>query len=98
MPFDLIEQRIDDYGLITHKRVGLPLSPIRGTPNQRESLGIMRTVKLGKILVVDDDSFVRASLESTLTNSGFEISGSVSTAAEAIEVSNKNKPEAALLD
>ena len=98
MPFDLIGQRIDDYGLITHIRVGSPLSPVRATPNQRESLGIMRTVKLGKILVVDDDRFVRASLESTLTNSGFEISGSVSTAAEAIEISNKNKPEAALLD
>ncbi len=40
----------------------------------------MRSVKLGSILVVDDDKFVRTALEGALSSSGFDIAGSVSTA------------------
>ena len=98
MPFDLIEQRIDDYGLIPHKRVGSPLSPIRGTPIFGESLAHMRAVKLGKVLVVDDDKFVRTALESALASSGFEISGSVPNVKEAIEVNSINPADVALID
>lgn len=58
----------------------------------------MRPVKLGSVLVVDDDKFVRTALESTLSNSGFEISGSVSTAKEALAINGTNSVDVALLD
>ena len=58
----------------------------------------MRTVKLGNLLVVDDDRFLRTALESALTNSGFEIKGSVPTAKEAIEICLSNQIDVALLD
>ena len=58
----------------------------------------MRSVKLGKILIVDDDKFIRASLDSTLSNSGFDISGSVSTAKEALTINSMDPADVALLD
>jgi DNA-binding NarL/FixJ family response regulator len=58
----------------------------------------MRAVKLGSILVVDDDKFVRTALDSALRNSGFEIAGSVSTAKEAIAVNGSHPADVALLD
>lgn len=58
----------------------------------------MRTVKLGSILVVDDDKFVRTALESALRNSGFDIAGSVSTAKEALAINDSATADVALLD
>ena len=61
-------------------------------------MSAMRSVKLGKILIVDDDKFIRASLDSTLSNSGFDISGSVSTAKEALTINSMDPADVALLD
>jgi DNA-binding NarL/FixJ family response regulator len=58
----------------------------------------MRAVKLGTILVVDDDKFLRTALESTLSNSGFNIAGSVSTAKEALTINEASPADVALLD
>lgn len=58
----------------------------------------MSSRKLGHVLIVDDDKFVRTSLESALSNSGFEISGSVSSAKEALTVNSANQVDVALLD
>ena len=83
---------------LRHYPVGSPLTPIRDTPNFRESFGAMRAVKLGSILVVDDDKFVRTALDSALSNSGFEIAGSVSTAKEALAANGAKPSDVALLD
>jgi DNA-binding NarL/FixJ family response regulator len=58
----------------------------------------MRAVKLGTILLVDDDKFLRTALESTLSNSGFDIAGSVSTAKEALTINEASPADVALLD
>ncbi len=58
----------------------------------------MRPVKLGNILVVDDDRFIRTALENALTTSGFEITGCVSSANEAISVNVSSPADVALLD
>jgi DNA-binding NarL/FixJ family response regulator len=58
----------------------------------------MRSVKLGSVLIVDDDKFVRTALDSALSNSGFEIAGSVSTAKEALAANGAHSAEVALLD
>ena len=58
----------------------------------------MRSVTLGSVLVVDDDKFVRTALDSALSNSGFEIAGSVSTAKEALAANGAHPAEVALLD
>ena len=58
----------------------------------------MRSVKLGKILIVDDDKFIRTSLDNTLANSGFDISGSVSTAKDALAINALDPADVALLD
>ena len=58
----------------------------------------VKAVKLGTVLVVDDDRFIRTSLENTLQFSGFEISGSVGSALEALAVQGKAVCDVALLD
>ena len=58
----------------------------------------VKAVKLGTVLVVDDDRFIRTSLDNTLQFSGFEISGSVGTAIEALAVQGKVACDVALLD
>jgi len=58
----------------------------------------MRPVTLGSVLVVDDDKFVRTALDSALSNSGFEIAGSVATANEALAANGAHPAEVALLD
>jgi DNA-binding NarL/FixJ family response regulator len=55
-------------------------------------------VKLGSILVVDDDKFVRTALEGALSSSGFDIAGSVSTAKEALILNSLSPADVALLD
>ena len=61
-------------------------------------MSAMRSVKLGKILIVDDDKFIRTSLDNTLANSGFDISGSVSTAKDALAINALDPADVALLD
>ncbi len=58
----------------------------------------VKAVKLGTVLVVDDDRFIRTSLDNTLQFSGFEISGSVGTAIEALAAHGKAACDVALLD
>lgn len=58
----------------------------------------MRTTKLGTIAIVDDDKFLRTSLESTLSQSGFEITGSYASAAQALDQYPSHPSEVALLD
>ncbi len=58
----------------------------------------MRPMKLGSVIVVDDDKFVRTAIDSTLSNSGFEIAGSVSTVNEAISINRVTPADVALLD
>lgn len=55
-------------------------------------------MKLGTVLIVDDDKFIRASLDNTLKFSGFTISGSVGSAIEALTVQSQSPCEVALLD
>jgi len=61
-------------------------------------MSAMRSVKLGKILIVDDDKFIRTSLDSALANSGFDISGSVATAKDALAINALDPADVALLD
>jgi DNA-binding NarL/FixJ family response regulator len=58
----------------------------------------MSSRNLGQILIVDDDKFVRTSLHSALSNSGFDISGAVSSAKEALTISSSTPVDVALLD
>lgn len=58
----------------------------------------VKAVKLGTVLIVDDDRFIRTSLENTLQFSGLEISGSVGSALEALTVQAKVACDVALLD
>ncbi len=58
----------------------------------------MSTRQLGQVLIVDDDKFIRTSLDSALSNSGFEIVGSVSSAKEALAISLTTHIDVALLD
>ena len=58
----------------------------------------MRSVKLGSVLIVDDDKFVRTALEGALSSSGFDIAGSVSNAKEALILNSLSPADVALLD
>lgn len=58
----------------------------------------MTSKNLGHVLIVDDDKFVRTSLHSALSNSGFDISGTVSSAKEALAISSSTLVDVALLD
>jgi DNA-binding NarL/FixJ family response regulator len=58
----------------------------------------MSSRNLGQVLIVDDDKFVRTSLHSALSNSGFDISGAVSSAKEALAISSSTPVDVALLD
>jgi DNA-binding NarL/FixJ family response regulator len=58
----------------------------------------MSSRNLGQVLIVDDDKFVRTAMESALSNSGFDISGSVSSAKEALAITTSDHVDVALLD
>jgi DNA-binding NarL/FixJ family response regulator len=58
----------------------------------------MASKNLGHVLIVDDDKFVRTSLHSALSNSGFDISGAVSSAKEALAISSSTLVDVTLLD
>lgn len=53
---------------------------------------------IGNILLVDDDVFLRTSVAALLGSAGFEVIGSVSTAAGAISLAENNQIDVALLD
>jgi DNA-binding NarL/FixJ family response regulator len=57
----------------------------------------MSSVKLAKVIVVDDDPFIRSTMESALKSSGFETS-TFSNTRETIATFETIKPEIALLD
>jgi DNA-binding NarL/FixJ family response regulator len=58
----------------------------------------MSSRNLGQVLIVEDDKFVRTAIESALSNSGFDISGSVSSAREALAIAASDHVDVALLD
>lgn len=51
-----------------------------------------------KILVVDDEPMISSYLEETLTEMGYEVSGTAATCAAALESIWQNKPDIALVD
>lgn len=57
----------------------------------------MSAVKLARVLVVDDDPFIRTALEGALSSSGFEVVAT-SNAREALSILNGTGIEIALLD
>lgn len=58
----------------------------------------MSSTKLGKVLVVDDDPFIRTSLEGALKSSGFEVTGAMPNVREALINFRENAAEIALID
>jgi DNA-binding NarL/FixJ family response regulator len=58
----------------------------------------MNSPKLGKVLVVDDDTFIRTSLEGALKSSGFEVTGAVSNVRDALSNFRDAPSEIALID
>jgi DNA-binding NarL/FixJ family response regulator len=57
----------------------------------------MSAVKLARVMIIDDDPFIRSTMESALKSSGFETSV-FANAREAIASFDQLKPEIALLD
>jgi DNA-binding NarL/FixJ family response regulator len=57
----------------------------------------MSAVKLARVMIIDDDPFIRSTMESALKSSGFETSV-FATAREAIASFDQLKPEIALLE
>ncbi len=57
----------------------------------------MNSVKLARVMIIDDDPFIRSTMESALKSSGFETSV-FSNARESIASFDQLKPEIALLD
>lgn len=51
-----------------------------------------------KVLIAEDDGFTRALLLSTVSNLGYEVTGEVATAAEAMKSALRLAPDIALLD
>jgi DNA-binding NarL/FixJ family response regulator len=54
--------------------------------------------KLGTVLVVDDDPFIRTSLEGALKSSGFDVTGATPSAREALICFGQRPSELALID
>lgn len=52
----------------------------------------------GRVLIVEDDSFLQLTLAQSLSALNFEITARVSSAAEAITAAKENAPEVAVLD
>ena len=51
-----------------------------------------------RVLLVEDDDLTRLSLEAALREVDFEIVGSVTSAAQGLDIAKKTRPDAALLD
>lgn len=57
----------------------------------------MNSVKLARVMIIDDDPFIRSTLESALKNSGFDTTV-FANARDSLAAFEKNRPEIALLD
>jgi len=55
-------------------------------------------MSLAKILLVEDDSFLRATLSSLFTSKGFSVVGAVETADEALVIQSLHNPEVLVTD
>jgi two-component system nitrate/nitrite response regulator NarL len=53
---------------------------------------------LAKVLVIEDDHFIRSTLSSLLSHKAFEVVGSVATAQEALLVQQKSNPHVVISD
>lgn len=58
----------------------------------------MHTPVRPRILVVEDEIFIALDIAETLEELGFEVIGPVSTPAAALGLSERSRPDAALLD
>lgn len=75
---------------------GLPYSAL-GKPLRMRNDCLVKSPRLAKVLLVDDDSFIRTTMESALNGSGFDVLA-VGTAADALLQASDFAPEIALLD
>lgn len=55
-------------------------------------------MSLAKVLIVEDDIFIRSTLSSLLEHKGFQVVGQVETAEEAIIVQRLQKPDVLIID
>ena len=55
-------------------------------------------MSLAKVLVVEDDQFIRSTLSALLMHKGFDVVGTVETAEEAVLLQRLHKPEVLLTD
>lgn len=55
-------------------------------------------VSLAKVLIVEDDAFIRSTLSTLLGHKGFDVIGAVETAEEALLLQQLHKPEVLLTD
>jgi DNA-binding NarL/FixJ family response regulator len=53
---------------------------------------------LAKVLVVEDDHFIRSTLSTLLSHKAFEVVGSVATAQEAMAIQQKSNPHVVISD
>jgi CheY-like chemotaxis protein len=51
-----------------------------------------------RLLIVEDDVLLVSSLEELLSDSGFEVAGTVGSAATALSIAEERQPELALID
>ena len=58
----------------------------------------MNKATIGTVIIVEDDNFIRHSIEAALNVSGFKVLASVSGATDAIAAFTKEAPELVLLD
>lgn len=63
------------------------------------SLGdFSRETRSARLLIVEDDVLLVSSLEELLSDSGFEVVGTVGSAATALSLAEERQPELALID
>lgn len=55
-------------------------------------------VSLAKVLLIEDDAFIRSTLSTLLTQKGFQVVGAVETAEEALILQQLHKPDVLLTD
>jgi two-component system, NarL family, invasion response regulator UvrY len=55
-------------------------------------------VSLAKVVIVEDDAFIRSTLSALLMHKGFDVIGAVETAEEAVLLQQLHKPEVLLTD
>ena len=55
-------------------------------------------MSLAKVLIVEDDSFIRATLSALLTQKGFGVIGAVDNAEEAVLLQEVHNPDVLLVD